>query len=367
MEIYSIRTLKCQPLRLCLSVCGLGLCIVLMLFLLATYSGVKNGSMEYVNMNRTDLWVLQKNATNILRCTSVLFPQHGGAIKNTPGVHTASPVLLILATIDNDNGGATVYLAGYDPATGKGGPPAIAEGRLIESDHEIILDRSFARKYGYRVGGSLTVQGDTLDIVGISTGTNAFVIQYAFVTIKKAQSLVNFPVATFYMTDVAEGHDKSEVASTLKQALPSVEVYDHETFVENNVRELQVGFLPFIYSIASIGVIVLVVILSLLLSINILERRKDFAIMKTMGSPGRFLCRLIVEQSLLLAAAATAVALILFFPLVELVAMVSPDVTVEPSLNQTAAVIIMVGVVGLLSAFISMQRLRNIYPLEAFS
>ena len=37
------------------------------------------------------------------------------------------------------------------------------------------------------------IQNDTLTIVGISKGTNAFVIQYAFVTLKKAKSLKGEP------------------------------------------------------------------------------------------------------------------------------------------------------------------------------
>jgi len=52
---------------LALTIGGVSLCIVLMFFLLAVYRGVADGSVEYIRRNKADLWVLQRNATNILR------------------------------------------------------------------------------------------------------------------------------------------------------------------------------------------------------------------------------------------------------------------------------------------------------------
>jgi len=190
MSIYALRSLHKQTTRMVLSICGIALSILLMLFLLAAYNGVKKGSMDYIEKNRADLWVLQKNAKNILRCTSVLFSRQSNLLTNIHNVKSVNPVVLLLATIGDDKKEATIYLAGYDPANNLGGPPEIVEGRNIENDNEIVLDHSFAKKYGYYIGGTLTIKNDTLNIVGISTGTNAFVIQYAFVTIKKAQLLI---------------------------------------------------------------------------------------------------------------------------------------------------------------------------------
>ena len=67
MSSYSFKIFKAQPTRFILSVGGIGLCIILMLFLLASYNGVKIGSLEYITQNETDLWVMQKNASNIMR------------------------------------------------------------------------------------------------------------------------------------------------------------------------------------------------------------------------------------------------------------------------------------------------------------
>jgi putative ABC transport system permease protein len=368
MHFYSFRILTRQPLRLALTIGGISLCIILMLFLLSVYKGVADGSVEYIRCNRADLWVLQQNAWNILRTTSFLSTAHGYVIRRISEVETASPVLLLLSTIKKGDRAASVYLAGFDPQTGMGGPPRLVKGRSILENDEIVLDEAFARKYHLRLGDCVRIQDSPMKVVGISTGTNAFVIQYAFVTLQCAQSLTGIPnMVTCYLVKVREKKNISRVIEEVRGELPGVEVYDHKTFLQNNIREMESGFLPFIYTIAAIGVIVLTAILSLLLSVNILERRKDFAVLKALGSSRSFLSRLIIGQSLLISFAGDIIAVAFFFPMVSLIEFFSPEISTKSSVEQMVSVGLAVGILSLISSFISMQRLRRIYPMEAFS
>jgi ABC-type lipoprotein release transport system permease subunit len=367
MNRYSVRILTSQPIRLFLTIAGVALCIVLMLFLLSVYCGVADGSVEYIRHNKADLWVLQRNAWNILRCSSILSTAHGYVIRGVPNVQSISPVLLLLSTVRKGEKVATVYLAGFDPQTVMGGPPHLVEGRSVLYDNEIVLDRSFAKKFHFKLGDSVQLQEDMLQVVGISSGTNAFVIQYAFVTLKRAQSLLGFPnIVTCYLIKVEHRKDISKVSEEVREELPGLEVYDHETFLRNNIHEMQSGFLPFIYTIAAIGVVVLTAILSLLLSVNILEKRKDFAVMKTLGSSKGFLSRLIIGQALIISFAGSIVAVIFFFPMVALIEKFSPEISTKSSIEQITSVVFVVVIMGLVSSLISLQRLRRIYALEAF-
>ncbi len=368
MNMYSFRILISQPLRLVLTIIGIALCIILMLFLLSAYHGVADGSVEYIRQNKADFWVLQRNAWNILRGSSLLSSGHGYVIQDIPGVQSVSPVLFSLSAVKNGDHMSTVYLTGFDHQTGIGGPPHLEEGRTVLNDNEIVLDKSFAAKFHFKLGDSIQIQDDKLQVVGISTGTNAFVIQYAFVTLQRAQSLTGFPsIVTCFLVKVNQGENISKVSEEIREHLSAVEVYDHKTFLRNNIREMQSGFLPFIYTIATIGVIVLTAILSLLLSVNILEKRKDFAVLKTLGSPKGFLSRLIIIQALLISFAGSIVAIVFFFPMIAVIEKISPEVSTKSSIEQIVAVVFVVIVISLVSSFISMQRLRRIYPLEAFS
>ncbi len=367
MDMYAVRTLRSQPLRLMLTIGGVALCIVLMFFLFAVYRGAADGSVEYIRQNRTDLWILQRNATNILRGSSLVSAIQGRKIQKIPGVKSVSPVLFVLAAIQKGERDRTVFLTGFDPEKNIGGPPRLVTGRNVSSDNEIVLDRSFAAKFKFKVGDDVEIQEHSLKVVGISTGTNAFVIQYAFVSVRFLQAMIGFPgIATCYMVEVDDKNALPEIAGKIRKELPRLEVYDHETFLANNIHEMKSGFLPLLYTVAAIGGVVLTVILSLLLTVNILERRKDFAVLKTLGSPKGFLRRLIIEQALLISSAASAVALVVFFPLVHMIEKISPEVSTKSTIGQILAVVILVEIMSLISSFFSIRRLRSIYLMEVF-
>jgi putative ABC transport system permease protein len=366
--MYSLKFLRKQPLRLIFTIFGIALCVILMLFLFSVYGGVADGSVKYIRENNADLWVLQRNATNILRGTSILSAGHGQVIGETEGVETVTPVLFVLVTVKKDGRESTVYLTGYEPGTGLGGPPEIVAGRNIESDHEIVLDRSFAVKFGYAIGDVVYINDEELIVTGYSGGTNAFVIQYAFITLRKAREVIGFSgIATCLIVKVKDDYDVLSVAGTLREKFPGVEVYTHDDFLQNNIREMEAGFLPLLYTVAAIGAIVLTVILSMLMSMNVIERRKDFAVMKTLGVPVLFLRRTIVEQALAIAFTGSILGLILFFPLISLIESISPEVGTKSSISQILSIVFIVWIIALISSWFSLRRLRKIYPLEAFS
>ena len=365
--MYALKTLLEQRFRFILTVLGIALCVILMLFLLSVYKGVSVGSIEYIRASDADLWVLQKHATNILRSTSILTSYHGNRLEGIEGVESVSPILFILANVKMEKGEATTYLTGFDPSTGKGGPPSVCEGRTLENNDEIIFDRSFASKFRIRLGDRIPIKDDTLTVVGFSSGTNMFVIQYAFITLEKAHSILGVQsLVSGFQVKTDNKYDLSQIAADIEKALPDVAVYDRATFLENNIREMETGLLPLLFMVAVISAVVLTAILSLILSVNVLERRTDFAIMKALGSPAGFISSLVIRQALILAICGTMVAIILFFPLLEVVERLSPEVSAMTSLMQIIVVTSGVILISLISSVVPNRRLRKIYPMEVF-
>jgi ABC-type antimicrobial peptide transport system permease subunit len=364
---YAFRFLMHQPFRLFITIGGTTLCVVLMLFLFSIYRGVADGSVEYIRKSNTDLWVLQRNVTNILRGTSILSTAHGTVLETVPQIESVSPVLFILSTIKKEDMSATAFLTGFDMKRGIGGPPCITKGRSITADDEIVLDKSFALKYNCKLGERVVVQDDTLRIVGLSKGTNAFVIQYAFVSLHRAHTIIGYPgLVSCFLIKVKQGKSIAETISTIREEVPGTDVYDHATFLQNNIKEMESGFLPLLYTIAAIGGVVLTIILTLLLTINIIERRKDFAAMKILGAPRGFLPGIITWQAILIIIVSFIIALILFFIMVEIVEAISPEISTKTSLTQIGLTFILATILGFLSALFSMRRLRHIYPLEVY-
>jgi len=365
--MYALKTLLKQYGRFIMTSLGIALCVVLMLFLLAIYKGVADGSVRYIRDSNADLWVLQRHNSNILRGTSMLPTIQGKIIREIPGVKSAAPVLFFSASITMSNSSGTVHLAGYDISTGQGGPPELFRGKELSDDNQIILDHSFAAKYKKKVGDIVTIKDDTLTVSGLSAGTNMFVYQYAFITLKKAHSLVGFPgIVSCFLVNIETGADPTKIAAAIRSAIPDVVVFDRDTFLQNNIREMEAGFLPMLYVIAFIGAIVITAILSMILSVYILEQRRDYAIIKALGAPAGFIPGIVIRLALILSVTGMAIAVILFFPLIKLVEKLTPEVAAVSSIGQILSVFGGLLVISLISSFFPILKLRHIYPLELF-
>jgi putative ABC transport system permease protein len=365
--MYELKILFRQRIRFALTVLGVALCGILMLFLLAVYRGVSVGSLEYVRSSDADLWVMQRHAGNILRSTSLLMTATGRRIAEIPGVESAAPVLFIMVSAQTPEGPATLYLTGFEPETGRGGPPQIIEGEPITANDQIILDRSFAAKYRLRTGDQLVINEDTLRVRGLSAGTNMFVIQYAFTSLETAWSVIGFRgIATCFQVHMEQGALSPALADSIRSRIDGVAVYDRKTFLENNVREMESGLLPLLFTVAFISAVVLTAILSLILTISVLERRRDYAIMKAIGSPRWFIPAMVVKQALVLATMGLIVAIVLFLPLVSVVEKLSPEVSAQTSFLHIATVVAGVVLISLVSSIIPNRKLRRIYPLDVF-
>lgn len=365
--MYAFKMLTAHWPRYVLTAFGIALCSLLMFFLVALYEGVSYGSVEYVRANKADLWVVQKHATNILRNTSLLPASYETDLNCMDGVDSASPIFFILASMKLKGTTASVFLAGYDPTTGVGKPPVLAEGRNIQKDDEIVLDHAFATKYDLHIGDEISINEEKLHICGLSSGTNMFVIQYAFISLDKAHDIVGFRyVVSCYQVKIKKGYNLAEIEAAIPQRLKKVAVYDNDTFIENNVREMQSGIIPLLFFVTLISAIVLTAILSLILSINVLERRNDYAIMKALGCQHRFISGIVIQQSVILSMGGLLLGLILYFPMVALLEQLAPEIATRTTFLQI--LMISVGVVGisLISSIFPNRKLKQIYPLEVF-
>ena len=365
--MYAIKTLAKQYLRFIITAFGIALCLLLMLFLLAIYYGVSDASVRYVRESDADIWVLQRHAANLLRGTSLLTSRHGTVIRDVEGVKSIAPILFFTATVNVPGNTASVHLVGYDPVTGKGGPPEIVEGDSLQNNDQIILDYAFAAKYKLKVGDKLPIRDDTLTVTGLSSGTNLFVIQFAFITLNEARRLLGISsILSCYQVMIMSGYDLASVAENIRSASPDFAVFDRDTFLANNIHEAETGVMPLLYVVAMLGSIVLTALLSLILSVYVLEQEKDYAIMKALGAPAGFISRIVIIQSLILAGSGMIIAILLFDPMLSAVKKFSPTISAKSSVYQIIIVASGLLVISLLSSIIPLVRQRHIYPLEVF-
>ena len=356
-----------NPGRLALTVMVVGACTLLMLFLWSDYQGVNEGAVDYIRRTGADFWVLQHNSTNIIRGFSAVSMRDYTEIRSATEVESASPVLLLCASVNIGARDYTIFLTGYRPEESMGGPPALAAGRAPADDGEIVLDRIFAKKHRFAIGQTIRISGVDLRIVGLSSGTNAMVVQYAFVTLTRAQAIVGFPgLISFVAAKVRAGVEKEAAIEALRSRRPDLNFFGNAEFIENNVLEMQSGFLTFLFIITLMGAGVLGIVLILLFSLSILEKRKEFVIMKALGAPSGFIPSLVVAQAAVLGSAGAALGILLLFPVRAVIRALSPELETGMYPLQIAVVSGAVVVVSVVSSAIAARRLSRFYALEAF-
>jgi putative ABC transport system permease protein len=365
--MYAFSIIVEHKLRYLLTALGISFCILLMFLLVSIYKGVSYGSVEYVRSSKADLWILQEHATNILRSTSLLPSSFQAGLGKINGVKSVSPVLFILASIKLRESNASLYLTGFDANSGIGGPPVIIGGRNILSDNEIVLDKAFAAKYKIRIGDKVPVRNDSLVVTGLCTGTNMFVIQYAFISLKKAQEIIGFKyVVSAYQLLAMPGSDLDALRTEIYSGFKNIIVYDRATFIKNNMHEMESGIIPILFIVTLISAIVLTAILSLILCVSILEKRRDFAVMKALGSPNGFIQDLVFRLSAILSASGLFFGLVFYFPMVSIIEKVSPEVATKTSILQIVVISSCVMMISVVSSFLPNLNVSKIYPLEVF-
>jgi hypothetical protein len=89
---------------------------------------------------------------------------------------------------------------GYVPG-GLGGPWALAGGRSVTGDGEIVLDRTLAADHGIALGDRSSLLGSPLSVVGLSRETQSFMgVSYLFVSETTAARLFGMATtATFIL------------------------------------------------------------------------------------------------------------------------------------------------------------------------
>jgi len=352
--------------RVAITVAGIGFAVVLMLFLLALYEGVRTEANGYVDSRPVDAWVAQAGTTNFIKSTSLLSAAEADLLAEVDGVRDVTPLLRVITTATIGQSQVTVILLGIDPRSDAGRPQA-AEGAVTPAAGEIVFDLALARQYGVGVGDTLQVQQRPFRVIGLSRGTNSVLTQFAVVTLEDAQLLLGVAdMASFFLVRGVDGVGPEALVDRLTGQVPRTAVFTQATFSANNMHELRGGLLPILATVAGLGAIVALAVLTLLLYGAILEQREVYAVLKAIGAPQAVLTRLVLFQSLAAAFGGFVFGALAYAVCAPLVVRLVPAMALSLSLPALAAVGGAVAVMGVLGAILPLRRLHRIHPAELF-
>jgi putative ABC transport system permease protein len=358
---YALR----DPMRFALTAGGLACAVVLTVFLAGVYRGAVRGSLSYVEDVDAQIWVGRRGSWNLMRASGLLTRWKRDSVLAVPGVTIAEPILAALLPATVGSRRRTLLVIGLDPDADAARPRRLRAGRAIPDSNEIVVDEAFARRTGLALGDSFDLAEHTVRVAGITRGTNLLVTQYAFVSRAELLDAIGVTDRATFLLVRTDGTDPVRVARAIEASVGAVAAFPRDTFIANNRREIEAGFLPVLWAIAVLGIAVGGAVVAVMTYAAVLEKRADYVLLAAIGAGPGAQVRVVMQQAVLAAAVGSLVGLGILAALQRLLPTAVPELpfTLDPAIALSAVA----GAIGMavLGAAIPGRLAARLPPLEA--
>lgn len=296
MMSIALRNMRQGKGRTAFSVAGVAVAALLLSFVLALYRGWNTGLVSYIEHTEAQVWVTQKGNDSFF-APSVIANPLLVQVQQAPGVIKSSSILGRRLQVQKGSKSFDAYIIGFDPG-GLGGPVGIKEGSGTPATGEIVVDDILARSKGLRIGDEVKAGLRHLKVVGISTGGNLVIAQLSFVSKEEARILAGFEGYVNFALLTVEPGQTEKVVNDVNTLMPGLSAYTTEEFADNSRKVLQNSLLPILRVILVLAVAVGTVVVGLTVYTSVIEKEREFGVMKALGTTNLNLVRVVVEQSL---------------------------------------------------------------------
>ena len=354
-----------EPVRFCLTAAGLACAVLLTVFLVGVYQGVVQGSLSYIAEADADVWVGRQGSWNLMRSSGLLPESVGEQLRQIQGVESVEPILAALLPAEVGQLRRTMLVVGLEQAARSARPRRLVAGVAVPASGEVVIDRAFARRAGVALRDTIALAGHPVMVAGITDHNNLLVTQYAFVARRDLLGAVGlWGGATFFLirTDATAS---PRLTAELEQLVGGIAAYDRTTFLANNREELETGFLPVLWVIAVLGLVVGVSVVAIMTYTAVLDKRADYVLLAAIGAGRAVRFAVVLQQALLAAVVGGLIALGSLAALQRSLPAIVPELplVVEPltAVAALAGALVMAAIGALLPGHVATQ----LTPLEA--
>lgn len=315
-----------------ISIGGVAVGVMALIVVLAVMSGFTSELRDKILGVNSHI-LLQKSGGNITD-----YPALVQKVKSIEGVEAATPYIYSQTMISGGRGGAGIVLRGIDPesiASVLSLPKQIVQGDfagLKDKDLDpgsppgIILGKHLANKLAAAPGkrlrilspsGPMTPMGvvpriKTCEVVGIfDTGMYEYDSSLAYVSLKTAQEFLNMDDAVHGLElGISNIYEADSLAGKIEKELGSPFIAkDWMTMNHNLFSALKLEKTAMFIVLTLIILVAAFNIISTLIMV-VMEKKRDIAILKSMGATSRSIMRIFVYEGLIIGCAGMAIGVI---------------------------------------------------------
>ena len=354
------RNLFADRRRLAASVTGVGLAVMLILLLDGMWAGIQQQTTLYTDRVGADLYVLQPGVRDLTAGASTLPLATVDTVRADRDVAWVTPVRTTYSIFQLHGTKVAAYVVGAVPGA-HGGPWSITHGRPAQADDEIVVGSLLADRHGIHVGDRLDVMGHRLRVVGLAE-TNGFMMSYVFVTHAALDALAATPNTTSFL--LVGTRQPAAVQARLHDA--GLNVLTREQVAGHDLKFATGIFGSPVRLMVGIGLAAGTMIIALTAYTAIIERRREYGIVKAMGGTRRYLVALALGQTLALAALGLVAGWVFFVAGRLLIVSTRPQFTVLLTAGAVGRAAIAALAMALLAAIIPARRLAALEPTVAY-
>jgi putative ABC transport system permease protein len=348
MLAITLQDLRLRVRQFSIAVLGASLVFAMTLLLAGLAAGFDTEIHQTVAGMGAQGWVVaQGSSARIAALSPMPLTSVAAVLRGAPGVRRADPVIIVPQAANEAQGTTSIVLVGYVP--GGLGSPAVVAGHGVTRRGEAVVDD----RLGLGIGQRFVVSGRPFTVVGTVTGRTLFGgVPDAYVTVSDAAAAVfgGRPLVSAVLT------------TGTPRELPAGLAVVSNAAIENASRSQMASAVSSIDNSRDFMWFIAAVIVAALVYVSALERNRDFAVMKAIGSSSKALFFGLALQAVLVALVSAALAAVIANFMTGLF-----DQPVD--IPRSAYVVLPVSalVVGLLASLVALRRAVSVDPAMAFA
>jgi len=319
MNRMVVANLVHRPLRSLISIIAVAVEVTLILVIVSFALGMLKDAAERQRGIGADLMVQPPGSSNFTALSGAPVSQKIADVirKKIPHVTAAAPVITQVTTTGNLE---VIYGIAQPPFGDQadafeniGGKFKFLEGGPFQRPNDIIVDDIFASSKRLKVGDKVTVLNHEFRIVGIvehGKGARKFIPMTTLQELIGAQGKASI----FYVKLDDPKH--ADAAHKAINALPGMEQYvvrSMQEFMSLMTPEHVPGLSAFISVVVGVAVVIGFIVIFQAMYTAVMERTREIGILKSLGASKLYIIRLILRETLLLAAVGVVLGIVVSY------------------------------------------------------
>jgi putative ABC transport system permease protein len=288
----ALRHVQSRRRRFLVAAIGAGLVLALSMIMTGITASFRNEAARTIALTGADHWVVPIGATGPFTTTRLIDDNTVRSLEADPSIDDAAPILVTRQSVVAKGEPLFSILMGVEP--GRLGAPRPSTGAGLDGPNQAIVDTRFH----VPVGSTLKISGRSFMVVGTVRSSLFAATPVVFVGLDDARQL-SVEGATLSSAVLVRG-SVNELPAGMKALAPDAAIADAmEPLKSANQTIAMVRTLLWVVAMFIVGSV---------LYLNALERTKDFAVFKAVGTSSRAIAGGLVVQALIAALLASCVA-----------------------------------------------------------